>query len=465
MQNYNVFLCYRGEGSMLAANIYSDLSLYSNSKLKIFYAPKCIKHGENFMSTCKEVAGNVALMILVLTPGFFQMCANEDDVVLQELRSALNNPMCSFLPILTPGFEYNSVALETFFTEQEIDRIKHINAIKYTDVYSFNSMELLLPILKDKVGVTDYDELIRNDLLAKQARTKKRVHIHEKNKAGFFAQSNKVEARRLEIQQRLLFDFDMPVYQKYLEGKSNLNVLDVGCGNGKALMNRLGDRPEVNKIIGIEFDQSFVDKANADYGSEKALFYQMDAESPDFIDELRDLMDEQGIESFDWINILAVMSHLKSPYHLLKSLRKVCSKGAVVFIRNIDDGLNIVYPDEKMEFERAFNMIAKCDTTGYRYSGRELFTLLHRSGFRDIVYERMGLNSASMDYTEKEALFDTIFHFLKNSINVTAQNNPQNQEIQVEKEWLDENIETLEEQFLASDTFVNFGFLIVVART
>ena len=137
----------------------------------------------------------------------------------------------------------------------------------------------------------------------------------------------------------------------------------------------------------------------------------------------------------------------------------------MVFIRNIDDGLNIVYPDEKMEFERAFNMIAKCDTTGYRYSGRELFTLLHRSGFRDIVYERMGLNSASMDYTEKEALFDTIFHFLKNSINVTAQNNPQNQEIQVEKEWLDENIETLEEQFLASDTFVNFGFLIVVART
>ena len=190
----------------------------------------------------------------------------------------------------------------------------------------------------------------------------------------------------------------------------------------------------------------------------------MDVESPDFIDNLRDIMDEEGIDGFDWINILAVMSHLKSPYQVLKNLRKVCNRGAVVFIRNIDDGISFVYPDEDMKFERAFNMIAKCDTTGYRYSGRELFTLLHRSGYRDIVYEKMSINSASMDYSEKEAFFDTIFLFLRNSVNVTAANNPSNLEIQTEKEWLDENFETLEEQFLATDTFVNFGFLIVVAK-
>ncbi|MBQ8689414.1 MAG: methyltransferase domain-containing protein [Clostridia bacterium] len=463
-KDYNVFLCYRGEGGMLASNIYSDLCTYSKNKLKLFYAPKCIKHGENFMSICKEVASKVSLMILILTPGFFSQCRNDDDVVLQELRSALSNPTCAFLPIITPRFAYDVVALEEFFTEQEIDRIKHINAIKYNDVYSFNSMELLLPILKDKVGATDYDEIIQSELLAKQARTKRRVHIHDENKTGFFSQENKVESRRLETQQRLLFDFDMPVYEKYLEGKSELNVLDVGCGNGKALMTRLGNRPEVSKIIGIEYDQTFVDKAKNDYAGTKASFYQMDAEADDFIDNLRDVMDEQGIEGFDWINILAVMSHLKSPYQLLKSLRKVCNRGAVIFIRNIDDGLNFVHPDEKLMFERSFNMIAKCDTTGYRYSGRELFTLLHRAGYRDIVYEKMGINSATMDYSEKEALFDTIFIFLKNSINVTAKNNPYNQEIQVEKEWLDEHFEDLEEQFLSSDSFVNFGFLIVVAK-
>ena len=463
-KDYNVFLCYRGEGAMLAANIYSDLSVHTKNKLKIFYAPKCIKRGDNFMSVCKDVTSRVSLMIMILTPNFFEQCDKEDDVVLQELRSALSNPMCSFLPIITPGFEYNLSAMQKYFTEQEIDRVKHINAIQYTDVYSFNSIDLLLPILKDKVGVTDYDEIIETELKNKKERTKKRVHIHNENKTGFFSQGNKIEARRLETQQKLLFDFDMPVYEKHLNGKSDLKVLDIGCGNGRALMTRLGDRQEISKIIGVEFDESFVEKAKSDYANTKATFYQMDVEDPDFVDNMRDLMDEEGIEGFDWINILAVMSHLKSPYQLLKNVRKICNKGATIFIRNIDDGINFVYPDEDMKFERAFNMIAKCDTTGYRYSGRELFTLLHRSGYRDIVYEKMSINSASMEYSEKEAFFDTIFMFLKNSVNVTASNNPENLEIQTEKEWLDENFETLEESFLATDTFVNFGFLIVVAK-
>ena len=464
MKDYNVFICYRGEGSMLAANIYSDLCTYSQNKLRLFYAPKCLKHGDNFMSGCKEVASQVSLMMLVLTPGFFAKCRDDDDVVLQELKSALSNPACAFLPIITPGFEYDKVALEEFFDEQEIDRIKHISAIKYTDVYSFNSMELLLPILKDKVGISDYDEIIQQELLNKQKRTRRRVHINTEGKTGFFSQGNKVESRRLETQQKMLLDFDMPVYEKLLRGREDLNVLDVGTGNGKALMARLGKRPEVRKIIGVEFDESFVEKCKKDYEGSIASFYQMDAEAPDFIDNLRDVMDEEGIEGFDFINILAVISHLKSPYTLFKNLRKVCNRGATILIRNIDDGLNFVYPDEKLYFERAFNMIAKCDTTGYRYSGRELFTLLHRSGYRDIVYDKMGINSASMDYTEKESFFDTIFLFLRNSINVTAHNNPHNQEIQVEKEWLDEHFEEMEEQFLASDSFVNFGFLIVTAH-
>lgn len=463
-KDYNVFICYRGDGSVLASSIYSELCTYSKNKLRLFYAPKCLKYGENFMSSCKEIAGRVSLMMLILTKDFFRNCGNEDDVVYQELKSALANPLTTFLPIITPEFNFDNEPLTDYFNEQEIDRIKHISAIKYTDVYSFNSMDLLLPILKDKVGITDYDEIIQNELLTRQARMKSRVHIKTEGKQGFFSQNNKMEAARLETQQRLLLDYDMPVYEKHLEGKSELCVLDVGCGNGRALMTRLGKRPEVKKIIGIEFDQTFVDKANADYADSCASFYQADAESPEFAERLREIMDENGIEAFDWINILAVVAHLKSPYQLFKTLRKFCRRGATILIRNIDDGLNFAHPDENMMFERAFNMIAKCSTTGYRHSGRELFTLLHRSGYRDIVMEKMGLNSAGMDYGEKEAFFDTIFLFLKNSVNVTAANEPYNQEIQTEKEWLDSHFSELEENFLAADLFANFGFLIVVAK-
>ena len=108
-------------------------------------------------------------------------------------------------------------------------------------------------------------------------------------------------------------------------------------------------------------------------------------------------------------------------------------------------------------------MLAKCDTTGYRYSGRELFTILQRAGYRDIVYEKMGICSASMDYSEKEAFFDTIFIFLKNSMRVTALNNPHDNEIQTENEWLLEHFDELEEKFLAPDFLANLGFVIVTA--
>ena len=463
-KEYNVFICYRGEsGGEIGSSIYSDLCTYSKNKLKLFFAPKCLKYGENFMSDCREIAGKVSLMILILTPNFFEGCTHKDDVVFQELKSALANPTTAFLPIKKAGFEFDDDVLESLFNESEIDRIKHISAITYTDVYSFKSMELLLPILEDKVGVTDYDEIIQKDLFAKQARTKKRVHIQTDGKTGFFSQDNKVEAKRLETQQRMLLEYDMPVYEKYLEGKSNLNVLDIGCGNGRALMTRLGKRKEVGKIIGVEFDESFVNKAKADYESENVKFYKADVESEDFDEILEGIMEENDIEKFDWINILAVMSHLKSPYQLLKVLRKFCKKGAVVFIRNIDDGLNMAHPDENFAFERAFNMIAKCDTTGYRHSGRELFTLLQRSGYKNITVEKMGLNSASMDYDEKEAFFSTIFMFLKNGIRVTYNNNPRDKEIKTEYEWLNEHFEELEERFLSPETFINFGFLIVCA--
>ena len=228
-------------------------------------------------------------------------------------------------------------------------------------------------------------------------------------------------------------------------------------------MARLGNREEISKIIGIEFNESFVEKAKADYESERVKFYRLDVESPDFLEELEEIMEENDIEKFDWINILAVVSHLKNPYHVMKTLRRVASRGATVFIRNIDDGLNFAHPDENMYFERAFNMLSKCDTTGYRFSGRELFTILHRAGYREIAYERMGLNSAEMDYSEKEAFFDTIFLFLKNSIRVTALNNPRNSEIQTEYEWLNEHFDELEEKFLSSDFLANLGFVIVTA--
>ena len=460
--DYNVFICYRGdEGGVLASNIYSDLCLYTNNKLKVFFAPRCVPHGDNFKEACLDIAGKVQLVILILSKGFFDKCGEPDDIVYGELKSALANPETKFLPIIMPYFDFKEVDLSTWFDDTETDRIKHISAIKFTDVYSFSSVDMLIPILRDKVGEFSYIDAVTDSLL--HAEVKKRMHISAEGKDNFFSDANKTEKNRLKAQQELLMKFDMPVYEKRLQGKEGLCVLDLGCGNGVALMNRLGNRKEVDKIIGIEYDKAATQSANEKYG-DRAKFYCMDVESEDFKDELIDIMEENGIEKFDFVNLLAVMSHFKSPFKVLRTVKSCCRKGATVFIRNIDDGLNICYPDDEKKFERAFSLLAKCDTTGYRYSGRELFTLLKRAGYKNITLEKAGLSSVPMNYDERAACFDVIFKFIRQGVNRAAENHPSDVQAIADKRWFGEVYDDLEEAFLSDEFFVLFGFILYTAE-
>lgn len=461
--DYNVFICYRGdEGGVLASNIYSDLCLYTNNKLKVFFAPRCVPHGDNFKAACLDTAGQVQLMILILSKGFFDKCGEPDDIVLGELKSALANGDTKFLPIIMPDFDFRDVELSTWFDDTEVDRIKHISAIKFTDVYSFSSVDMLIPILRDKVGEFSYIDAVAEGLARHDV--KKRMHISADGKENFFSDTNKTEKNRLKAQQELLMKFDLPVYDKCLQGKQGLCVLDIGCGNGVALMNRLGNRKEVDKIIGIEYDKAATESANEKYGGEKAKFYCLDAEREDFKDQLLEIMQENDIEKFDFVNLLAVMSHFRSPFKVLRTVKSCCRKGATVFIRNIDDGLNICYPDEEKKFERAFSLLARCDTTGYRYSGRELFTLLKRSGYKNIRLEKTGLSSVPMDYDEKSAFFDVIFKFIKQGIDRACEKHPSDVQIAAERRWLAEVYDDLEEEFLSDEFFVLFGFILYTAE-
>ncbi len=461
---YDLFICYRGsDGGVLAASIYNEICLHSKGKINPFFAPKCVKKGENFKTQCLSIAGQVPLVLLILSKDFFKGCYEEDDIVYGEIKSAMANEKADFLPIVLNGFDFKSQNLSGLFNESEIDRIKHVSALQFNDVYSFSAYDMLLPILRDKIGllnVVDISESIQKSLESKEV---KRQHISDPNKVGYFSQDNLSEIKRLNAQQKLLLQFDMDVYDKYLKGKSGLNVLDIGCSNGKALMSRLGEREEVETIIGVEFDAASVQKAREVYAGTKAKFYEVDLEAEDFEEKMDVIMEENGIEKFDWINVLAVVSHLKSPYKVFKNLKKICKRGGVFFVRNIDDGINLAYPDKENRFKRAFHILSKCDTVGYRYSGRELYSIFKTLNFKEISLEKFGLNNVNMDYDDRSAFFDVIFGFIKNGIKNAVKKHPDNEELIVEHEWFMDNLDEMEEQFLAVETFVNFGFLTYVA--
>ena len=141
MDKYNIFLCYRGEqAGLLARSIYLEIKSYKNNKLKVFYAPECIKYGEDFVERCKEVASSVSLMVTFITKDFFSKITEPEDVVAMEVKSALNNPNCTFLPIIFKDFDFKKAVEEirNVYTADQIKKLTHINAINYTDVYTFD---------------------------------------------------------------------------------------------------------------------------------------------------------------------------------------------------------------------------------------------------------------------------------------------------------------------------------------
>ena len=357
MHDYDVFLCYRGEkAALLAGRIYADMIELRNDGVRIFYAPETLAKGERIEDVCKEVAGTVQLMMLFITKDFFDKVNENNDVVGMEIQCALNNQQCRFLPILMDGFYFNDVDLVKIYGEEASHRISSVNAIRYYDVYTFESGQLFAPIC---AGLAiNIDELRKRQW---QSDGGVRTHIKENEKEGFFSDKNVSEKNRLNLQQNLLLDYDMPIYEKMLSGKSGLNVLDLGSGNGSAVIKRLGNRQEVSKIIGIDYEELNVVNANKKYGNENVKFYQADVEADDFGVKLTEIMEENDIDNFDFINILALLAHLKNPSKLFKLLKVFCPKGAAVFIRNMDDGFNVAYPDKEGYFALLCHFVRHVD--------------------------------------------------------------------------------------------------------
>ena len=193
MKKYNIFLCYRGDaGGLLANNIYSELNGYKNSRLQIFYAPRVIDYGQNYVEECEKHAANVSLMILFVTEGFFAQVDDPEDVVGKEIRCALSNKNCKFLPILIRDASFSKEHLSEHYTKEEIDRISHINAISFRDVYSFDSTLLLGPILESlAISKEEFEKGVKN-----------RSHISDNHKGDFFSVDNAKEERRLALQQQ-----------------------------------------------------------------------------------------------------------------------------------------------------------------------------------------------------------------------------------------------------------------------
>lgn len=427
----------------LGSRIYHCAQL--SKKYKVFFAPECIEKGLNYKQKIAQVINTASIVILLVDKNYFDNCEKEDDIVLFELKTALARQDIQFLPIFINNASLAGLNSIKDFTSGDIERIMHINGLNYTGIYDFSVENDLLPRI---------DSIIDGG---------NEVEKHSQRKKGrYYGATAKNELEFLKIQQQFLYDYDDDVYQKLLKDKSGLTVLDIGCNDGTQTINRFSTDSRITKIVGIDIDPTAISIASANYP--QGIFAVMDVEAEDFKRSMQKLMADNNIEKFDLISISMVILHLERPYKFLNQVKSFLAKNGALFIRDIDDGLNLAYPDDGI-FKRLIEICKYCDILGYRQSGRQIYSYLKNANFSNVRLEKIGLNTSGMDYDEREILFEIYFGYIPIALQKTMERNKNIiLRAQLDYEWVTEVLETARELFMKNDFIFSLGYFIYTAE-
>ena len=437
---YDIFISYRRDGGFEMARLLYDR--LQDMGLNVFFDLEELRSGK-FNVKLFGAIDDSSNFLLVLPPNSLDRCKNEDDWLRIEIEYAISKRK-NIVPLMMKGFEWPSDLPET------LKGLHLYNAVQMSREYFQASIDRLL-------------SMCVNVNAGGGKKTYAEKDVREENK--YFTYDNRTERRRLNTQQKLMRGFDAPAYGKVKEKYEKLVVLDIGTNTGEFVMDRLGTSENLEKLIGIEFDEKAVRYSNDTYGQEgKIEFYRLDAEADTFGDDLQEIMDSHGIKAFNVINLSMILLHLKTPYKLLKKLRAVLAKDGTVIVKDIDDGYNMAYPDENGDFAKAIEICGREELAGYRKSGRQIYTLLYRAGFKHVTQERLGLSTVGMDSDERSALFDTYFSFIGADLKQLLEKYPDDRRLKADSEWYDSVYDDLEERFQDDAFYFLLGFVLYTAQ-
>ena len=416
---YQVFISYRRDGGYETARlVYEHLKQHG---INPFFDLEELRSGPFNVRLYKTIEESDNF-VLILPPNCLERCKNEGDWLRLEIEHAILHDK-NIIPFMMPGFSWPTDLPES------MAKLPLYNGLQLSREYFEASITKLLTMLKG-VSVTPSGQAVK---------------VEDRNENTYFTYDDVKEIKRLKVQQELMRKFDGEEYKKLVDGKESVNVLDLGSNNGDYVFDRIISKANHAKLIGLEFDAKTVAVANEKYKKENEIeFFEVNVEAEEFVDVLESAMQKLNIDGFDIINVSMLILHLKSPYRLLKIVRKYLSKDGVIIIKDIDDGFNIAYPDDKGYFKRIVDICFGNETSGFRHSGRQIFTLLKRLGYKDIQLVKNGLSTVGMDIDEKEAFFDVYFSFIIEDLKIMLQKYPNDKRIQDDYRWYKENYETFE---------------------
>ncbi len=305
----------------------------------------------------------------------------------------------------------------------------------YSDILNGNTTKRLFSYI-DKMGTLELPRTLRQlqcfekkrdtlqeicDFICSAAGISKTVGSHKVDnkdiKPVTYSYHEDREAERLSSQARLVYENDVelltPVVTE-LSKNRKINILDVGCADGyltKLIFEKFSDK--IQCLIGIDRDKECITIAN-NRGVENFHFYQIEFETISFEQKIRELMQQEKIESFDLVFSALVLHHLKNPTKFLRKVRGFLARGGIGYFRSCDDGEILSYPDENNLLRKTLDDSYLLDGMSDRTHGRKMYAEVYNAGFREIRVKSYYVTTADMDIDERIDFFFDIFYWRKN---------------------------------------------------
>ena len=138
--------------------------------------------------------------------------------------------------------------------------------------------------------------------------------------------------------------------------------------------------------------------------------------------------------------------------------------GGRLFIRDMDDGLAISYPDPD-NLVQTFNTYSKeLSFTGDRTNGREIYSFLTKCSFRDIQIIPHEITTVGQDPDFIDILYNVNFKFILAGLCQRYENNPEMIEFKNSYDWGKRAFDDLEDLFHTPGYYYRMGTIVFTAR-
>lgn len=430
----DLFISYRRDSGIdIARNMWNELkerNYYS------FFDIDSIREGA-FPELISQNILRAKNFLLILSPKSLDRCISEDDWVRRELATAFQMGK-NIIPVTCMNFSYP----ETL--PAEIGQIRFIQAIDYNGVNIREVVEKIIERLKDDRG-----EALRLSKIRNVSNT-------------FYADGHMSEEER----KRIWADYESckcvetDIFNRLLEGKKGVSVFNPAIYDIDSYMSKYS-RPEIEHVYGLLNSPAEARNAEDKYGvlaHQRNAFYPGNMEHENFEDEMDKILADHSLTSFDFVDLTLILRDLVEPEEKLRQVVQRVRSGGVVYVRELDHGMALAYPDDRGLFKKMLSLIKRDDYSGDYEAGRKVYFWMKNADLTNLHFEGRQISTVGMKRRERRILFDALFSYVEREYRVMHEKEPTT-DTKRAIEWLQENYKTMESLFANEDFFFSSGFM------